>query len=343
MWEFTLRALKITKIEVMNTSRPMALSSHEFSQLAQASTRIVNSTSAIAWTLTIVGLGLILLFDFLLAFRNRHKATSLRNVAWWTAFYVLAAIAFGATLGLWSTTRARTEFFAGWLTEYSLSFDNLFVLILIMTSLKVAKEREEMVLFAGIVSSLLLRGIFIAGGAALINRFEWIFYIFGGFLIYTAVTLFRESEKEEWHEGRIVRLMRKRGFSLSVIALIAVAMTNLIFAFDSIPAIFGLTRNPYVIVTATIFASMGLRQLYFLIGDLMSKLIYLSEGLALVLGFIGIKLVFEAAIGEGHTRVWGIKIPTISLGVSLGVVIALLVLTTALSLFTSRSRRPEGQ
>jgi tellurite resistance protein TerC len=303
---------------------------------------IVNTTSSVAWTLTLAGLGLVLLLDFIFAFRNRHKATSLRNVAWWTLFYVAAAVAFGATLGLWSTTQARTEFFAGWLTEYSLSFDNLFVLILIMASLKVAKEREEIVLFAGIASSLLLRGLFIAGGAALINRFEWIFYIFGGFLIYTAVTLFRESEKEEWREGRIIRLMRRRGFSLSLIALIAVALTNLIFAFDSIPAIFGLTHNPYVIVTATIFASMGLRQLYFLIGDLMSKLIYLSEGLAVVLGFIGIKLVFEAALGEGHTRIWGVAVPNISLGTSLAVVISVLALTTIFSVLKSRKQvRPK--
>ena len=299
---------------------------------------IINTTSTLAWAITLGALGLVLLLDFLMAFRNRHKTTSLRSVALWTAFYIFSAIAFGTSLGFWSTSRARTEFFAGWLTEYSLSFDNLFVLILIMSSLKVAKEREEIVLFAGIISSLLLRGIFIAGGAALINRFEWIFYIFGGFLIYTAVKLFRESEDEEWREGRALRFMRKRGLSISVIALTAVAMTNLIFAFDSIPAIFGLTRNPFVIVTATIFASMGLRQLYFLIGDLMSKLIYLSEGLAVVLGFIGLKLVFEAAIGEGHSSVWGIAIPNISLGVSLGFVIAVLIITTALSLFKSRKK-----
>ena len=299
---------------------------------------ITNTTSMSAWVITLGVLGSVLLLDFVMAFRNRHNKTNLRTVALWTAFYVTAAIIFGATLGIWSTPRARTEFFAGWLTEYSLSFDNLFVLILIMGSLKVAKEREEIVLFAGIISSLVLRGAFIAGGSALINRFEWIFYIFGGFLIYTAIKLFRESGEEEWKEGRFLKLMRKRGFSVSVIALIAIAMTNLVFAFDSIPAIFGLTRNPFVIVTATIFASMGLRQLYFLIGDLMDKLIYLSEGLAVVLGFIGLKLLVEAALGEHHTKVWGIKIPNVSLGFSLGFVLLTLAITTGLSLWKSKTR-----
>lgn len=297
---------------------------------------ITNTTSARAWAITLGILGIVLILDFVMAYKNRHKATNLRSVALWTVFYVLAAVGFGASLGFWSTPRAQTEFFAGWLTEYSLSFDNLFVLILIMSSLKVAKEREEIVLFAGIASSLVLRGVFIAGGAALINRFEWIFYIFGGFLIYTAIKLFTESESEEWKEGPVLRILRKRGFSISVIALSAIAATNLVFAFDSIPAIFGLTRNPFVIVTATIFASMGLRQLYFLIGDLMSRLVYLSEGLAVVLGFIGLKLVFEAAISEGHSKFWGITIPNISLGLSLGFVIFVLAATTILSLLKSR-------
>lgn len=292
---------------------------------------IVNSTGGMAWTLTLSALALILLLDFFFAFRSRHVITPLKSVALWTGFYVLTAVAFGISLGFWSTTQARSEFFAGWLTEYSLSFDNLFVLILIMARLKVAKEREGMILFWGILTSLLLRGVFIAGGAALINRYEWIFYIFGGFLIYTAFQLFRESESEEWKEGPAIRFLRKRGAPISVIALSAIALTNLLFAFDSIPAIFGLTRNPFVIVTATIFSSMGLRQLYFLIGDLMEKLVYLSEGLSVILAFIGLKLVFEAAIGEGHTKIWGVKIPNISLALSLGFVLGVLALTAILS------------
>jgi tellurite resistance protein TerC len=292
---------------------------------------IESSTTFMTWAITLAGLILVLLFDFYYAYRERNKATSLRSVARWTAFYIAAAIAFGISLGFWSTSRSRSEFFAGWLTEYSLSFDNLFVLILIMARLKVAKEKEQMILFWGILSSLLLRGVFIAGGAALVNRYIWIFFFFGGFLIYTALQLFRESESEEWEEGRVIRYLRKRGASVGVVAMTAIALTNLLFAFDSIPAIFGLTRNPYVIVTATIFASMGLRQLYFLIGDLMNKLVYLSEGLSIILAFIGLKLIFEATIGEGHHKVAGIPVPEISLGVSLGFVVGVLIFTALLS------------
>lgn len=292
---------------------------------------ITNTTSGLAWSITLGVLALILVMDFYFAYRNRHVITPLRNVAMWTIFYVAAAIAFGISLGIWSTSQSRSEFFAGWLTEYSLSFDNLFVLLLIMARLKVAKEREQMILFWGILSSLLLRGVFIAGGAALVNRYEWIFYVFGAFLVYTAVQLFRDTESEEWKEGPAVKFLRKRGAPIAVIAMCAIALTNLLFAFDSIPAIFGLTRNPYVIVTATIFASMGLRQLYFLIGDLMNKLVYLSEGLSLILAFIGLKLIFEAAIAEEHTKVLGIKIPNISLGLSLGFVIGVLIITAILS------------
>ncbi len=297
---------------------------------------ISNQTSFLAWSVTLGGSALVLLFDFIFAFRNRHIVTPLRRVALWTAFYISIAIAFGISLGFWSSSRSRSEFFAGWITEYSLSFDNLFVLLLIMARLRVGKEREPMVLFWGILSSLFLRGLFIAGGSALVNRYVWIFFLFGGFLIYTAQQLFRESESEEWEEGRLIRHLRKRGTSISVIAMVAIALTNVLFAFDSIPAIFGLTRNPYVIVTATIFASMGLRQLYFLIGDLMHKLIYLSEGLSVILAFIGLKLIFEATLAEGHSKVFGIPVPNISLGLSLGFVIGTLVITAIFSAFKSR-------
>ena len=297
---------------------------------------IANHTSALAWTLTLGGLALVLLFDFIFAYRSRNVVTSLRSVAIWTGIYVAAASVFGISLGFWSTNQSRSEFFAGWITEYSLSFDNLFVLLLIMARLQVEKEREQIILFWGILSSLLLRGVFIAGGSALVNRYQWIFYIFGGFLIYTAIQLFRESESEEWEEGRIIAFLRKRGVKIAIIGMVAIALTNMLFALDSIPAIFGLTRNPYVIVTATIFASMGLRQLYFLIGDLMGKLIYLSEGLSVILAFIGLKLIFEATIAEGHPKVAGIKVPDISLGLSLSFVIGTLVITAILSAIKGR-------
>jgi tellurite resistance protein TerC len=289
-----------------------------------------------AWAITIIGLSLFLTFDFFIAYKDRHKSTSLTKATIWVFAYIAIAIAFGVSLGFWATTQARTEFFAGWITEYSLSFDNLFVFILIIARLKVAKEQEELVLLIGIVSSLFLRGIFIAAGSAIVNRFEWIFFFFGAFLIYTAIKLFTESSEEEWHEGRLLLFLKSRGASLFVLALTAIALTNVLFAFDSIPAIFGLTKNTYVIVTANIFALMGLRQLYFLLGGLMTKLTYLTEGLSVILAFIGVKLIFEAAIATHHEKVAGITVPEISLQLSLGVIIGTLVLTAALSMLASK-------
>lgn len=294
--------------------------------------------SATAWAATIVGLALFLAFDFLMAYKDRHKTTTLKKATIWVIIYIGLAITFGLSLGIWATQQARSEYFAGWVTEYSLSFDNLFIFILILARLKVQREKEELVLLIGIVSSLFLRGIFIAAGSAIVNRFQSIFFLFGGFLIYTAVQLFRESEEEEWHEGRAVQFIKNKGASIFVVALSAIAITNVLFAFDSIPAIFGLTRNPYVIVTANVFALMGLRQLYFLIGGLMSRLIYLTEGLSIILAFIGIKLIFEAAIATGHPKVLGIHIPEISLSASLAFIIGTLALTAGLSLYKSREK-----
>jgi tellurite resistance protein TerC len=290
------------------------------------------------WFWTLGSLSLVLLVDFILAFRNRNQLTTLRAATMWTIFYVSLAIAFGIGLGSWATHQAQREFFAGWLTEYSLSFDNLFVFILIMAKMKVSKEREEIVLFGGIVVSLFLRGICIAGGSALINRFAWTFFILGGFLIYTAVRLFMESEEEEWQEGRWIVFLKSKGASTAVVALAALSVTNVLFALDSIPAIFGLTKDTYIVVTANIFALMGLRQLYFLIGGLMTKLVFLTEGLSAILGFIGIKLIFEAMVGEGWHKVAGIKVPEIGLGVSLGFIIFTLIITASLSLWSTREK-----
>ncbi len=288
------------------------------------------------WVITLALLSLVLIFDLAIALINRNKPTSLKAAVSWTLFYVALAIGFGYSLGIWSTHIARSEFFAGWITEYSLSFDNLFVFILILARLKVAKEREELVLLIGIVISLILRAVFIAGGSLLINRFSWIFFLFGGFLIYTAIQLFRESSEEEWREGRFITFVRNKGASTFVVALTAIAITNVLFAFDSIPAIFGLTKNPYIIVTANLFALMGLRQLYFLIGGLMEKLIYLTEGLSVILAFIGAKLVFEACADQGWEKVAGITVPHISLTLSLAFIVVVLLLTTSFSLLKAR-------
>ena len=288
------------------------------------------------WVLTFLGLGAILIVDFIVAFINRKKPSSLKNAILWTLIYVIAAIVFGVAMRNWVGPLHQKEFFAGWITEYSLSFDNLFVFILIISRMKIKAELEEMILYIGILSSLFLRGAFIAAGSALVTHFSWVFFIFGGFLIYTAIKLFTESEHEEWNEGRVIGALRKRGASPAVLALTAIAVTNVLFAFDSIPAIFGLTKSTYIIVTANVFAVMGLRQLYFLIGGLMKTLHYLSEGLSFLLGFIGFKLICEAMLEQGWNKVAGVRIPVISLSTSLIVILGTLVITAALSILKSK-------
>lgn len=288
------------------------------------------------WEATIGILFLVLLFDFAMAYRQRNEVTSLRTAVKWTLFYIALAVTFGISLGHWQDGQAQKEFFAGWLTEYSLSFDNLFVFVLILARLKVAKEKEQLVLLFGIAASLLMRGGFIAIGSVVVSKFSWIFFFFGGFLIYTAYTLIKESEEEEWEEGRFITYLRNKGASTFTLALVAIAMTDVLFAFDSIPAIFGLTQDPYIIVTANIFALMGLRQLYFLIGGLMTKLVYLTEGLSAILGFIGIKLIIEALHSQHWDHIGSFEIPHISLQVSLGFIIVTLALTAIISLVKTR-------
>ena len=287
------------------------------------------------WTYTLLGLGVVLFFDLAYALWTRNKPTSLREAVFWTLTYMGAAIIFGIFMKNWVTPQNQKEFFAGWITEYSLSFDNLFVFLLIMARMKIKSQSENLILFIGIVSSLVLRGVFIFSGSALVNRFTWTFFIFGGFLIYTAITLLKETEHAEWKEGRFITYLRKKGVGQNVLALIAIAITNIVFAFDSIPAIFGLTKSTYVIVTANIFAVMGLRQLYFLIGGLMNKLKYLSEGLAILLAFIGIKLILEAAISQGWEKILGVHVPEISLSFSLIFILLTLILTTVISLIST--------
>lgn len=294
--------------------------------------------SSTVWLITLLGLVLILTFDFAIAWRARNKATTLGVATTWTLFYISLAIIFGFSLGYWSDSHSQNAFFAGWLTEYSLSFDNLFVFILILAKLKVAKEKEQLVLLFGIIVSLVLRGVFIAAGSAIVTRWSWVFFVFGGFLVYTAITLIRESEEEEWEEGKVLKWLEKKGASRIFIACAALALTDILFALDSIPAIFGLTRDPYIIITANIFALMGLRQLYFLIGGLMKKLIYLTEGLAILLVFIGMKLILEAAHSQGWHKVLGVHLPEISLQFSLGFIIFTLISTAVISLTKTRKQ-----
>ena len=291
--------------------------------------------SSTVWQVTIVGLLAVLAFDLALAIIRRNKETSIKEATAWTIFYVSAAIVFGYSLGEWNTTEARGEFFAGWITEYSLSVDNLFIFILILARFKIEKTKQQLVLLIGIIMALVLRGIFIALGSAAISRYTWVFYIFGAFLLYTAYKLINESGEKEWKEGKVISWFRKRGASPLTIVLVAIAFTDLVFALDSIPAIFGLTKDPYIVFTANAFALMGLRQLYFLLGGLMTKLIYLTKGLAIILGFIGTKLIIEALHGNDIHKIFGVEIPKIYTQFSLTVIIGTLVTTTIASLIVS--------
>lgn len=298
--------------------------------------------SLTTWLVTIGILAVIILSDLALAVARRNKETSLFEAASWTIFYIGTAIAFGYFLPEWTDAQAQKEFFAGWLTEYALSVDNIFVFIIILSHLKVKKEKQQLVLLLGIMLTILMRGALIPMGAALISRFSSIFFLFGAFLIYTAYQLARESSDEgEWKESKLVTKMKVRGLSTFTIALVALGMTNLVFSLDSIPAIFGLTKNPYIVTTANIFALMGLRQLYFLLEGLLKRLIYLSKGLSLILAFIGVKMIFEALHGVGVHTISGIHVPEISLEFSLGSIVITLLVTTIASLTVTRRKTNE--
>jgi tellurite resistance protein TerC len=287
--------------------------------------------SSTEWLVTIAVLGSVIIFDLILAIVRRNKDTSPREALGWTLFYVLAAMVFGYLLPHWAPDTYRKEFFAGWLTEYSLSVDNLFVFIILLATLKIKKESQQLVLLLGIMIAIVLRIILIFLGVALVTRFSWVFFFFGAFLIFTAYKLVNEKTEVEKDEAKLITLLRKRGFSNFGIALIALGVTDLIFALDSIPAILGLTTSSYVVITANIFALMGLRQLYFLLQGLMDRLIHLSRGLAFILAFIGVKMVLHAV----HEQ--GVHVPEISLELSLAVIITTLTVTAITSLVATKN------
>jgi tellurite resistance protein TerC len=288
------------------------------------------------WAITLGVIFLVTLGDLIWAWFRRNTITTLKEAAIWTGIYVSAAIAFGISLRSWGGQTKSAEFFAGWITEYSLSIDNLFVFLIILSRLKIEREKEQLVLLLGILMALVMRGIFIVIGAAVVERFVAVFFFFGAILIWTAYKLITEDpEEDEWQENRVITALRKRGYSTFTIALVALGTTDLLFALDSIPAIFGLTRDPYIVFMANAFALMGLRQLYFLVGILLKRLVYLSKGLSIVLGFIGIKLIIEALHGIGVDYIYGFKVPHVSLTVSLGVIISALAVTTVISLRAS--------
>ncbi|MEU4420536.1 TerC family protein [Actinoplanes sp. NPDC024001] len=307
------------------------------------------------WAVTIIGFVAMIALDFYLVARNPHEP-SFRECVGWVSFYVLAAVAFGFVLMATSGAGYAGQFFAGWLTEYSLSVDNLFVFIIIMSRFAVPVRYRQKVLLIGIVLALLMRGVFIAAGASAVARFDWLFYLFGAFLIYTAIKLVGPQHEDEFSENFALRTAKRilpttesyHGSSILVrvdgrrmvtpmlIVMVAIGTTDLLFALDSIPAIFGLTQEPYLVFTANVFALMGLRQLYFLLGGLLDRLVYLSKGLAFILAFIGVKLMLEALHHDGVS--WA---PAVPITVSLGVIVGTLLITTVASLMKSRRSEVE--
>ncbi|GAA4685392.1 TerC family protein [Phytohabitans rumicis] len=317
--------------------------------------------SAGVWIATLIVLGAVLIVDLLIIGRRPHEP-SIKESSLWVTFYVALALVFGVGVWLTSGGTIAGEFYAGWLTEYSLSVDNLFIFVIIMSRFAVPRKYQQEVLLIGIILALVMRGGFIAAGAALISQFAWVFYIFGAFLIYTAIGLARQGEMDEadYKENVLIRYARRalrvspdygngrfttvngdgrRMFTPLLLVMIAIGTTDLIFALDSIPAIFGITEEPYLVFTANVFALMGLRQLYFLLGGLLQRLVYLSMGLAVILGFIGVKLVLEALadnnvpfINGGEHVGWA---PHIPIWLSLTVIIGTLLVATVASLVKS--------
>ncbi|MEY4043543.1 MAG: hypothetical protein RL529_1110 [Actinomycetota bacterium] len=295
---------------------------------------------------SMVILTLILIADVLIIFKRPHIPSAKESTAW-VVFYALLAIAFGGVIAWLGNAEAASQFYAGWLTEYSLSVDNLFVFVIIMSRFSVPKKYQQEVLMVGVVMALVLRGLFIIAGAALIQTFSAIFYIFGAFLIYTAYhQAFRTEHDDEESESKLIVMLRKRitvakdfdgakirtvvdgkkVFTPMIVVFTAIALTDVMFAFDSIPAIFGITTDAFIVFAANVFALMGLRQLYFLLGGLLDKLEYLKYGIAFILGFIGFKLIAHAMhenelpfINGGHHIDWA---PEISTNTSLIVIVA---------------------
>ena len=294
--------------------------------------------STAIWLITLGVLSAVIILDLIIAIIRRNKETTMLEAGIWTVIYVAAALIFGFFLSNWTTdANSQKEFFAGWLTEYALSVDNIFVFVIILGRLQVDKTKQQLVLLLGIIIALVLRGGFIAAGSVILEKFSGAFFVFGGFLIYTAYRLIREDDHDkEWKEGNIVTYLRSKGATTFTIALVSLGFTDLVFALDSIPAIFGITRDPYIVVCANIFALMGLRQLYFLLQGLVQRLVFLSKGLSFILAFIGLKMVIEAFHGIGVHELLGVELPKVSIEVSLSVIVATLIVTAVASLTATR-------
>ena len=308
--------------------------------------------SALEWSITVGVTVAVLLFDVLIVARRPHEPTMRECTVAFIA-YMSAAAAFGLWLIFFHGPEWGVDYFTGFIVEKSLSVDNLFVFIVLMAALKVPRKYQQEALMVGIILALVFRGIFIALGYQLVSNFSWIFYVFGAFLVYTAVNLvrsYRKHEEEHPEDNRVVQFAQRhlnvgeeyrglklwwkdngvRVFSPMLIVILALGVTDILFALDSIPAIFGITDEPYLVFTANVFALMGLRQLYFLIGGLLKRLVYLSLGLAFILGWIGVKLFIHAAY-KGGLLDW--EVPTL---LSLVVILVALTITAVASLAKSR-------
>lgn len=323
------------------------------------------------WVVTLVVVAAIFSFDLLVLGRKPHEPTR-REVSIALSVYVALAVLFGIGVWFFEGGQYAGEFFAGWLTEYSLSVDNLFIFLIIMAKFGVPRKLQQYALMVGIVMALVMRAIFILLGAAAIDKWSWVFYLFGIFLIYTAIKLAKESlsgdgdEGEDFQENALLRWVEKRfpvtqswsgGTKLRVVesgkrvltpmavVIIALGTTDLLFALDSIPAIFGLTDQAYLVLMTNVFALMGLRQLYFLLGDMLKRLVYLGIGLSVLLAFIGVKLILHAMHenelpfinGGEHFDVWDIPI-----WFSLSSIIVILGVTAIASLLKIRRDARNG-
>ena len=311
------------------------------------------------WIITIAITIGFFVFEFFAHVRTPHEPTTGES-ARWSAFYIGLALLFGVGIGLVSGWRFGGEYFAGYLTEKALSIDNLFVFLIVMTGFAVPKRFQQKVLMIGIVIALIMRGVFIAVGAALIENYSWVFYIFGALLLVLAYRQAFSSHESDPAHGRVVNFARrilpitndyhgdrlsvkiegKRFFTPMLLTIVAIGFIDLIFAVDSIPAIYGLTNEAYIVFTANAFALMGLRQLYFLVGGLLERLVYLAQGLAVILGFIGVKLVLHALhvnelpfINGGESVDWAPEIPIWFSLLFIGLTIAI---ATVLSLRKTR-------
>jgi tellurite resistance protein TerC len=307
--------------------------------------------SGLTWAVTLALIVGLLAVDLVLAAARPHKV-GFREATLWSVFYIAVAIGFGVWFAWAYGADAGTQYFAGYIVEKSLSVDNLFVFVIIMTTFAVPEKHQHKVLTFGIVLALVMRGIFIAAGATLLSLFSFVFLLFGLLLIYTAVQLFRHSDEDPDVENNVVvrtarrilpvtddyaggkiftRVNGRRMVTPLLVVLIAIGGIDVLFALDSIPAVFGITDEAYIVFTANAFALLGLRALFFLVKGLLDRLVYLSTGLAVILAFIGVKLILHWL----HVDI-SASVPEISTPVSLAVIVGVLVVTTVASLIKSR-------